>query len=183
MQSFEIGTVPIFSCLVLLTPNNMAPGANHVSSLEHFFGSKGKQLLTRVRVFAKTVVSKTSKVKFMLDLGTPDKHPETKSNVVAWGHQEREQHQRLQRNKRNICLSAGAIYYSRKTFSTNKISNVLFFVVCDFWWFGWTQKLLSLHQIAQFSWLLCCAQVLTDKEDSMMLQMDWRTAQAIECSN
>ncbi len=37
MQSIEIGTIPIFFCLVLLTQNNMAPGANHASSMELFF--------------------------------------------------------------------------------------------------------------------------------------------------
>ncbi len=40
MQSFEISTVLIFSCLVLLIPNNMAPGTDHVSSLQLFFQSR-----------------------------------------------------------------------------------------------------------------------------------------------
>ena len=34
MQSFETATFPIFSCVVLLTQNNKAPGANLVSSLK-----------------------------------------------------------------------------------------------------------------------------------------------------
>ncbi len=36
-KQLKVGTVPIYSCLVLLTLHTLASGANHVSSLELFF--------------------------------------------------------------------------------------------------------------------------------------------------